>query len=331
MTALAQDRIANRQLTAIVVTYNSADIVGAALTSLRTSADLAHVGLETIVVDNASDDATVAVVRRTDPGAIVIENGKNVGFGAANNQAFDIAHGEYWLLLNPDATLDRHAITDLLAFLDERVDAGAVAPSVESAGAGGAESSGMAPSLRSIAGHFLFLNRLLPGEWGGPYRGLQLHHRRGPKARRVEWLGAMAVLLRPAAVRQVGGFDASIFLYGEDVDLGIRMCGAGWTLWILPETRAWHLVAASQGGVNTRWVDAVHDLYARRAGSIRMILFDAMLAAGLGLRALVTASDASGSGDLHRRRVRASAHRAVRLLHGSVVRAGRQIWPPSPK
>lgn len=312
-----------RVITAIVVTYNSADVVEPALRSLHASAAAAHVGIETIVVDNASRDGTLGVVRQADPNAIVIENRTNVGFGAANNQAFDAGTGEYWLLLNPDATLGRRAIADLVAFLDARPDAAAVGPSVDSAGAGAAESSGMAPSLRSVVGHFLFLNRLLPGDWGGAYRGVQLHRRRSARARRVEWLGAMAVLLRPSAVRRVNGFDASMFLYGEDVDLGMRLCAAGWSLWMLPGTRARHLVAASQGGVSTRWVDAVHDLYARRAGWVSMILFDAILAVGLSLRAIAAGRAGSDAAERHRRRVRASASRAAYLLRRSLVRSSR--------
>jgi GT2 family glycosyltransferase len=323
MSGRAPGEHAGRLVTAIVVTYNSADEVGTALESLGRSADGARVRLETIVIDNASTDATVTVVRETDPSASIIENTVNVGFGAANNQAFGIARGEYWLLLNPDASLDRRALSELVTFLDAHPDAAAVGPSVESAGAGAAESSGMAPSLRSMAGHFLFLNRLLPDDRGGPYRGLQLHRRRGRAARRVEWLGAMAVLLRPAAVRQVKGFDASMFMYGEDVDLGMRMDAAGWSLWVLPTARARHLVAASQGGVSTRWVDAIHGLYARRAGALRMVMFDAILAVGLGLRALAPTVGASDAGELHRRRVRAAASRAARLLQGSIARVGR--------
>jgi len=315
---------AGRLITAIVVTYNSADDVGAALLSIRESAERARVRLETVVIDNASIDATVSVVREVNPSARIIENAVNVGFGAANNQGFEAAEGEYWLLLNPDATLDGRALSELVAFLDRHPDAAAVGPSVESAGAGAAESAGMAPSLRSIAGHFLFLNRLLPGDLGGPYRGLQLHRRAGSRsARRVEWLGAMAVLLRPVAIRHVGGFDARIFMYGEDVDLGVRLHAAGWSLWLLPTARARHLVAASQGGVSTRWVDAVHGHYARRAGPLRVVAFDAILAVGLGIRALASTSSGSDGRQLHRRRVRASAGRAVRLLGGSVVRLGR--------
>jgi hypothetical protein len=181
----------------------------------------------------------------------------------------------------------------------------------------------MAPTIRSLIGHFFFLNRLLPGDHGGAFRGFQLHRRSNLDPRQVDWLGGMALLLRPAAVREVGGFDASIFMYGEDVDLGRRLREAGWTLWLLPQSRAKHLVAASQGGVSTTWIDAVHDLYARRAGRPQLVAFDGVLAAGLALRALAAAWRRPGGPDVHQRRIGASARRAAHLLARSIAGAKR--------
>jgi GT2 family glycosyltransferase len=124
----------------------------------------------------------------------------------------------------------------------------------------------------------------------------------------------MALLLRRSAVRQVGGFDSSIFLYGEDIDLGQRLREAGWTLWLLPEARATHLIAASQGGVSTQWIDALHRLYAQRAPRAQLFVYDSVLALGLALRALSAGLRRSEKRDLHARRMRASARRATDLL-----------------
>ena len=308
-----------RLLSAIVITFNSAGHVATAMASVRAAARAAGWSVEFVVVDNASADASVEAAGHVAPDAVVIRNPMNAGFGAANNQAFEVARGDYWLLLNPDAALSPDALPPLTAFLDERADAAGVGPSVESAGAAGAESSGMAPSIRSLIGHFLFLNRLLPYDRGGALRGFQLHRRSHPEPRRVDWLGGMALLLRPSAVREVAGFDATIFMYGEDVDLGRRLREAGWTLWLLPAARAKHLVAASQGGVSARWIDAVHDLYARRARRSQLVVFDAVLAAGLAVRALAMAWRRPGHHDVHRRRIGASARRAAHLLTGSIA------------
>lgn len=132
----------------------------------------------------------------------------------------------------------------------------------------------------------------------------------------MQWASAGALLLRPKAVREVGGFDESYFLYAEDVDLGRRLGGAGWETWLLPNATVAHSVAASSGGVSDRWIVALHDDYARHANRVSVALFDLIAAAGLALRAL-----SAGSDRLHRERMSAAARSALglaahTLLHG---------------
>jgi len=302
-----------RRLSVICVTYNSAAMVGDALSSAIRSASAAGWDSESVVIDNASSDASIESALAADPAATVLPNEGNLGFGVANNQAFAVATGEYWLLINPDATIEQGGIGHLAAFLDAHPRAAAVAPTVRSAEGHDAESCGMAPSVASMLGHFLFLNRLLPGDTGGPWRGFQLHHRGALIPRSVDWLGAMVVLVRPAAIRAIDGFDARFFLYAEDVDLGERLRAQGWQLWLEPRARAHHLIAGSQGGVSTGWVDALHDLYASRSNRVQTFLMDTTLFVGLAIRSLV-ATKASESRPLHRRRMMAASRRAGALL-----------------
>jgi hypothetical protein len=81
---------------------------------------------------------------------------------------------------------------------------------------------------------------------------------------------------------------------------------------------ATHAIAASQGYVSTRWVDALHGLYAARAGRARLVLFDAIMTVGLGIRAAI-ASGARSSNQRHRRRMVASAQRAAALLRRTLL------------
>ncbi len=158
-----------------------------------------------MLVDNKPGDGTADAALEVAPEARVIRNDENVGFGRACNQGFAIATADWWLLLNPDATLDERALAHLVAFAEAHPGAGAVAPIITGAGLDRAESAGMQPGLRSAIGHFWLLNRLLPGDRGGPWRGLQLHRRLDLGPRKVEWASGGALLLRPAAVRAVGG------------------------------------------------------------------------------------------------------------------------------
>jgi N-acetylglucosaminyl-diphospho-decaprenol L-rhamnosyltransferase len=309
---------AREDVSLVTVTYNSREFVGQSIESVVTAAARAGVDLEVVVVDNASTDGSADVVRALHPAAHVIRNEANVGFGAANNQAFELASGTTWLLLNPDAVLEPDALGELLRFLRANPRAGAAAPSIGGGGAR-AESCGMSPGIRSAMGHFLFVNRLLPDDRGGAWRGFQLHRREGVRARRVDWASAAALALRPEAVRSVGGFDSSFFLYGEDVDLGERLNAAGWEVCLVPSARAWHVIAGSQGGVSTRWLDGIHELYARRANRLQAIVFDLIIALGLSLRAAAASLPRGSRSRVHAARMRAGCLRALTLARRSLA------------
>lgn len=296
-------------VTVITVTYNSARDVIDALNSTQAAAQEAGLRVQFVVVDNDSNDGSARVVRRTFPEAIVISNSVNTGFGRAANQAFKRATGRYWLLLNPDARVEKASLGALVSAI-ETLSAGAVAPAI---GEVGAESCGMSPGIRSLAGHFLFINRLMPGDRGGPWRGFQLRRRESGRPSPVDWASAAVLLLRPTAVNAVGGFDPSFFLYGEDIDLGLRLGRAGHRTWLVPSAKAFHRIAGSQGGVSTRWLDAIHAHY-RREGNPRLLsIVDLILVAGLTIRA-VAATLSRSKGAVYRRRMRASAMRAWSLL-----------------
>jgi len=293
-------------LSIISVTFNSRDHILAALQSASSAAAELGLSHEMLVVDNASRDGTAEMVEHEVPTATVLRSSRNVGFGAANNLAFARAAGAHWLLLNPDARITAACLSRLLVTLASREDVAAVAPST-GLGSMGIEDGGMLPGLRSIAGHFLFINRLLPNDHGGGWRGLFLQ-RRGTRTRDLEWIGAAVMLARPRPIRGIGGFDPSIFLYGEDIDLGSRLRRAGWRVLLDPSARATHAIAASQGGVSAGWVDGTLIVYGRAASRWRQRLAAAMMAIGLGIRVAV-----GGRRDqLHRRRMQIAARRALK-------------------
>ena len=305
-------------VSAICVTYRSRTMAPDALRSVLAAASEANLRTELIVVDNASDDGTADAIAVEFPTATVIRNKANVGFGTANNQAFEVASGRWWLLLNPDARIGSAALGRLAMALADNPRLGAAGPSVGGAGMGGAESAGMLPGIRSFVGHFLFVNRALPVGRGGPWRGFQVRPQVEDRLQPVEWISAAAVLLRPEAIREAGGFDPSIFLYGEDLDLGERLLGAGWGLALVPGARAVHSIGASQGPASTRWLDGIDRfLVRRRTAPWRRAGAMTVVAIGLALRA--AAAGLRGGGDaaqIHRRRMAAGARRAWQLALG---------------
>ncbi|HTI29789.1 MAG TPA: glycosyltransferase family 2 protein [Methylomirabilota bacterium] len=308
-------------LTVICVTYQSRGDVVDCLRSAVDSADGAGVATELIVVDNASTDGAADVAAAAFPAATVMRNAENRGFGAANNQAFAMARGEWWLLLNPDARLDDGTVAALHAAITANARLAAVGPSISGAGIGGAESAGMLPGLRSLASHFLFLNRLIPDDRGGAWRGWMLRPSTRTATRSVEWISGAVALLRPAAIREIGGFDESIFLYGEDTDLCARLLERGWSVGLAPSARAHHAIGGSQAPGGTRWVDGIEDFLARRGRSrVSRSVGLLCMAIGLGVRGLPRGRVAAARQARDSLRMRKAARRAL-VLSASVLLA----------
>src|SRR5262245_34814741 len=220
-------------VTVVIVAYNSRAVVSRALESTRASR-AAGIVKECLVTHNHSPDANASLVRREHPWCTVIENGKNIGFGRANNIGIDRAQTSYVLLLNPDATLEKAGLERLISFLDNRPRAGAAAPAIRQ------------PDGRwQFAGDLLTPRDVVLEAVGHP-RALERRRtiRAGEAPFRTSWLCGAVVLVRKALLDQVGRFDPRYFLYFEETDLWQRAGRAGWELWAVGEACASH----SQGG-----------------------------------------------------------------------------------
>jgi N-acetylglucosaminyl-diphospho-decaprenol L-rhamnosyltransferase len=206
------------KVAAIVVTFNSAAVIGRCLASLPP-------GLAVTIVDNDSVDDTLAVARATWPDARLLRLPRNIGFGAAANRGLAAGDTPYALLLNPDAALAAGAVAALVAAAERYPDAGLLAPCCR-------DRAGRIEFRRRTAyARFLTNPDDAPvqpdGDCCAPY------------------VGASVLLLRRAALAAIGGFDERIFLYGEDDDLCLRLSAAGWSLIHVADARADHLGDAS--------------------------------------------------------------------------------------
>lgn len=199
-----------RGVTAVVVTYNSAQAIGSCLAALPP--------IPCIVVDNASDDDTLEVVRKIRPDATLLRNDRNVGFGRAVNRGFESVATPYAILLNPDAACAEGALASLRRAFDLYPDAGIVVPLLEDE-SGRFSLPVMGPSERN--------HRPSPA---------------APEAPFCTWfVTGAAWLCAMDAWRRVGGFDPAIFMYGEDTDLCLRMSRARRAMIVVPEARVIHL------------------------------------------------------------------------------------------
>jgi len=179
--------------------------------------------LETVVVDNASQDETPVRIEIEHPEVRLIRNPVNRGFAAASNQAAGVAQGRHLLFLNNDTLPPPGALRALVRYLDEHPDVSAVGPVLVGADGRRQDAHGAAPSFWSLLHRIRFLR------WTGLFRAAYRAYRRsspdrtGPVAR----LGGAAFLVRRQAFDAVGGWDADYPFGLEDVDLSLRLAGSG--------------------------------------------------------------------------------------------------------
>lgn len=199
-------------ITAIVVSYDSAEVLPACLDAL------AGEGIGTIVVDNASRDDSRAIAERH--GARVIANARNEGYGRGNNIGIAAADTPYVLIVNPDLELRAGAAAALLAAAERYPDAGMLAPRI-------VEPSGrvfLQPRSLLSPPH---LNR--SGAMAVPEGDACL-----------PFLSGACLLIRRELFQALGGFDPAIFLFYEDDDLCRRMRDAGHALVHVHDAEARH-------------------------------------------------------------------------------------------
>jgi hypothetical protein len=187
-----------------------------------------------VLVDNASTDRSLELVRARYPQVRVLALDENVGFAVANNRGERLASHQRLLLLNPDAWLDPGAVQQLGSALDAAPRLAAVAPQLRDVD-GGLQYTWF-PELGVVGEAIQMWRNAHRSRWS--HAGLEsiLRSLTGPG-----WLTAACLLVRRAAWREVGGFDEGFFLYFEDVDLCRRLTRAGWALAKDPQAGASHV------------------------------------------------------------------------------------------
>jgi len=252
-------------ITAIVVSYDSAEVLPACLDAL------AGEGVPAIVVDNASGDDSRAIAAAK--GARVIANARNEGYGRANNIGVAAAETPYVLIVNPDLELTKGAAAALLEAAKRYPDAGMLAPRI-------VEPSGrifLQPRSLLSPPH---LNR--SGTMAIPEGDACL-----------PFLSGACLLIRRELFETLGGFDPAIFLFYEDDDLCRRMRDAGHALVHVHGAEARHgrgrsTAPSPQRRFKARWHLAWSEHYIARKyglagpGPVRM-LENVGKAAGYGL------------------------------------------------
>jgi GT2 family glycosyltransferase len=187
------------------------------------------VPLDVIVVDNASTDGTPEHVHSTFPQAHLVAAETNLGYACGNNigirAAMDRNAGFVWVL-NNDVTVDVSCLSLLLDAAHANPDAALLGPLVYHF---------EEPTMIQSAGG------VLPRDWHSYHRAAnEPDHGQFRAVEPVDWLTGCAILARTSAIQKFGLFDGNFYMYGEDVDWGVRARRAGFGVLLVPRAKVWH-------------------------------------------------------------------------------------------
>jgi N-acetylglucosaminyl-diphospho-decaprenol L-rhamnosyltransferase len=233
-------------LSIVIVAYKSRDEIGACLRSLPRS--LGGRPVEVIVVDNSPGDGAGEIARQEFPWVDYLAAEANLGFGRANNRGYRRAQGEYILFLNPDTVSNEPALAHCLKRLREDATIGLISPRLE-----------LADGTMDLA-----CRRAIPTLWGGFCRasglaaafsqwaffsGYNLTHLPDDGTYEVGAINGAFMMAPRRALQQVAPdgevFDEKFFMYGDDLDLCIRVARAGWKIIYDGRVRLTHLKGVS--------------------------------------------------------------------------------------
>jgi len=215
----------------------------------RTAAQIADAGGEWWIVDNKSPDDSVRTINNAIKNFShihLVEAPKNGGFGYGNNQVIDRVlagdiDADYIYFLNPDAVPEKAAIQEMISYLDNHPEVGAVGSGLINEDGSHTDSMFRFPSLWSEIESALAF---------GPMSRLLRRHRQSLGALTepspVDWVAGTSFIARAKTLRAVGGFDEDFFLYWEEVELCYRIKQAGWEIHGVPDAKVRH-----SGGVST--------------------------------------------------------------------------------
>lgn len=237
------------RLSVVFLNYNTRDLTRQALNSVLAAAE--GLAVEIFVVDNASVDGSADMVAEEFPQVKLICNEANVGFAAGNNVALRQVTGEYVLLINTDTIVRRDALRTMVEFLDAHPEAGACGCKIlDPDGTLQLDSRRGFPTPLAAFCKMSGLSRFFPKH--PRIAHYHMTYLDPEQTAEVEVLSGSCMMVRKAAMDQVGLLDEDYFMYGEDIDWCYRFHQAGWKIYYVPTTSIIHFRGESGRGVPLR-------------------------------------------------------------------------------
>jgi N-acetylglucosaminyl-diphospho-decaprenol L-rhamnosyltransferase len=235
-------------LSIVIVSWNVEALLRRCLRSIvgdsrpQAAADLTMPGTswsyEVWVVDNASTDGSVGMVRREFPFVRLITNSENLGFAAANNQAIAESKGDYLLLLNCDTELVGNAMGTMLGYMEEHSDVGMLGPMLRYPDGTLQSSRRRFPTMATA-----YLESTVLQQWFPQSHILRRYYLADvpdDTTQEVDWVVGACMMTRRQIVEQVGVLDDGFFMYSEELDWCYRIKQSGWSVVYLPAAEVVH-------------------------------------------------------------------------------------------
>jgi GT2 family glycosyltransferase len=239
------------KLSIVIPTYNAHEWIQGCLDSIRLHHPASD--YEIIVVDDASSDDTVGIVRQLFPDVRLFSNAMNIGFGKTVNVGLSASVGAYILVLNNDTWMHEGALDAMIAFLDAHGGAGIVGPRVLSGdGSLQQQCRRRIPTPMAALLYFTGVAKLFPKN---PRVARYLMTASDEQATtEVDSVSGACLMVRREVLASIHGFDPEYYLYGEDLDFCWRTKLAGWKVVYFPGAAITHF--GGQGGTGTKKISA---------------------------------------------------------------------------
>jgi GT2 family glycosyltransferase len=267
-----------------LVNTNSRELLLACLESLQGAGE----DVEVVVLDNASEDGSAAAVRERFPAVRVIEQRRRAGFGANHNAVIRATTGRYVFVLNEDTTSDDWGFERMVAHLDANPRVAALGPRLVYPDGRPQTSAWRFPSPVTEVLALLTLGRAGVVQSGGS------------EPRDVDWAMAAALLVRRAALDEVGLFDEEFFIYSEETDLARRLRSSGWRTQYFPEVTVVHHESQFSAGIPERRINEMwrgrHRYWRKHHSAAGARVAALSMGAQYAVRALVRAGDRDFAG-----------------------------------
>ena len=274
------------QLSIIIVNYNSKKLLEHCLASVNKA--IKGIEAEIIIIDNNSTDDSWDYIKSLRLTGYSFRMNENFGFAKACNGAFGVSKGKYILFLNPDTMISEESLSECLSFFETHPEAGAIGVRmINEKGEFLKESKRGLPTPSASFYKLFGLSSIFSDSktFSKYYEG----HLPEKENNSVEVLSGAFMMIRRVVFEKVNGFDERFFMYGEDIDLSLRISNAGYKNYYLGTITVTHLKGGSTT-YNNKYIEDFYGamkLFVEKHYSTKSFLFRALLYSGISFRKLL--------------------------------------------